>query len=104
MKASPVRLAWGLLLVVAVTWACSEPPARRSGEGGETPGVDAMPNPAHARCLADGYEVAPVMRDGIPVDAECVDRATGARCPVWEYFRGDCRLGGTQPAAEPPAQ
>ncbi len=51
-----------------------------------------LPNPAHARCLAEGYRVEPVVRGGIPADAECVDPTSGARCPVWAWFRGECRL------------
>jgi putative hemolysin len=55
-----------------------------------------MPNPAHQRCIADGYGIEVISRDGVPIDADCVARATGRRCRVWDYYRGDCVLDGTE--------
>src|SRR5437016_423976 len=50
-------------------------------------------NPAARKCLEDGYALQPMLgSDGLPVDHECVDRASGKRCEVWEYFRHECRL------------
>jgi putative hemolysin len=54
------------------------------------------PNPAARKCLEDGYELEPVFDpDGVPIDHQCVDKTTGKRCEVWEYFRGKCRLRET---------
>jgi putative hemolysin len=51
------------------------------------------PNPAARKCLDDGYELEPVRAaDGLPIDHDCVDKRTGKRCDVWDYFRGSCRL------------
>jgi putative hemolysin len=49
-------------------------------------------NPAHAHCLAHGGRIAPIIRNGIPSDADCVNPTTGQRCRVWSYYRGECRL------------
>lgn len=51
-----------------------------------------MPNPAARKCLEDGYELEPVLADGVPIDHDCVDKTSGKRCKVWDYFRGNCRL------------
>jgi len=85
---APIRWPVGLALAGVLAGVCSDEPAGPAAQGAR------VPNPAHARCIADGYQVEPVLRDGVPVDAECVAPATGARCPVWDYFRGDCLLPG----------
>lgn len=49
-------------------------------------------NPAARKCLEDGYRLRPVLKDGLPIDHLCVDKASGKQCEVWEYYRGKCRL------------
>jgi putative hemolysin len=52
-----------------------------------------LANPAARKCLEDGYQLEPVLdANGVPIDHDCVDKATGKRCKVWDYFRGSCRL------------
>lgn len=59
-----------------------------------TPGLS---NPAVRNCLEAGHVLEPVLANGVPIGHLCVDRASGERCEVWEYFRGTCRLGPTPP-------
>jgi putative hemolysin len=55
-----------------------------------------VPNPAARKCLEDGYDLQPV-RDaaGVPINHDCVDKRSGKRCEVWDYFRGNCGLRET---------
>ena len=77
--------AW--LLVAACTGADHGAAAQSQAERPK------MANPAARKCLDDGYELEPVLdAGGVPVDHLCVDKATGRRCEVWDYFRGKCRL------------
>lgn len=52
-----------------------------------------IPNPAAQKCVEDGYQLEPVLdKGGVPIDHDCVDKGSGKRCEVWQYFRGTCRL------------
>jgi putative hemolysin len=91
------RVPWKLIVGVvgASAWllvvACTNPDPHAAAQSrAEAP---RLPNPAARKCVEDGYEVEPV-RDasGVPIDHQCVDKATGKRCEVWDYFRGNCRL------------
>ena len=87
---TPVIPALGIcawLLVVACTGAEPRPAVQPRGQPSN------IPNPAARKCVEDGYELEPVLAaDGLPIDHYCVDKASGKRCEVWDYFRGDCRL------------
>jgi len=60
----------------------------------------AMPNPAAQKCIQDGYEVQPIIVNGVPQGSLCVDPATGKKCEVWQYYRGKCDLSNTAPATK----
>jgi len=62
--------------------------------GGAKGSPPALPNPAAVKCLADGYRLAPIYENGVPVGSWCVDPKSGARCDSWEYYRGECALPG----------
>ena len=49
-------------------------------------------NPAAARCVDDGYQLEPVVENGVSVDSLCVNPETGLKCEVWKYFRNECSL------------
>lgn len=50
------------------------------------------PNPASVHCVESGHLLTYEHENGLPVRGVCVDRETGAKCPVWAYFRGECTL------------
>ncbi len=82
-----------LLVLVAVHQTAAQGSATSQRAGGQLMvGGPAVSNPAYKKCLDDGFGVEPVIVNGIPRDAECVDPKTGRRCRVWEYFRGECSL------------
>ena len=51
-----------------------------------------LPNPADEKCMRDGYEIRPILVNGIPVDSECVNPDNGKTCKTWAYFRNECRF------------
>ena len=51
-----------------------------------------MANPAHEKCIADGYQIQTLYENGVPVGANCINPPTGESCEIWSYFRGDCTL------------
>lgn len=54
--------------------------------------VQHLANPADEKCLRDGYQVKPVLKNGIPIDSECINPDNGRKCQTWAYFRNECRL------------
>jgi putative hemolysin len=54
-----------------------------------------LPNPAVAKCIADGWRTEPVLSNGVPTGTVCVDPESGQRCEAWAYFRGECRAAGS---------
>jgi putative hemolysin len=51
-----------------------------------------MANPAHEKCIADGYQIQTLYENGVPVGANCINPPTGESCEIWSYFRGECTL------------
>ena len=51
-----------------------------------------MANPAAVKCINDGYELVPVIKNGVSVQSFCVNPENGKKCEVWKYFRNECRL------------
>lgn len=51
-----------------------------------------MPNPAAEKCIRDGFELEPIVVDGVPRGYRCVDPRTGKSCEVWQYYRNQCEL------------
>jgi putative hemolysin len=90
--------AWKALMLsgTLLTGACRamppEPPAAAAR----------MPNPAVAKCAADGWRTEPVLTNGVPTGSVCVEPGTGRRCEAWAYFRGECPP--PEPAAPPPGR
>jgi len=58
----------------------------------ETKNMGAAPNPAAEKCIRDGYNLEPVLENGVPVDYVCVNPETGKKCEIWKYFRNECNL------------
>lgn len=56
-----------------------------------------LPNPAVAKCRADGWRTEPVLTHGVPTGTVCTDPRTGRRCEAWAYFRGECPSGSGAP-------
>jgi len=82
------------LLVVALSVGCTP----TAVDSGAKESAQALPNPAAAKCVADGYRLVPIYENGVPVGNWCVDPESGARCDAWEYFRGECALDGERDA------
>ena len=51
-----------------------------------------VPNPASVHCVESGHLLAYEHENGLPVRGVCVNQETGAKCPAWAYFRGECSL------------
>lgn len=51
----------------------------------------ALANPAALHCEEQGHELVDAKTDNGST-LMCVDPATGSKCPVWKYFRGECEL------------
>lgn len=49
-----------------------------------------LPNPAVAKCIADGWQTEPVLNQGVPSGTICIDPKSAQRCEAWAYFRGEC--------------
>jgi putative hemolysin len=54
--------------------------------------MEKLANPAHKKCIVDGYQIRTLYENGVPIAAKCIDPSTGKECEVWDYFRGDCKL------------
>ncbi|MBF0412916.1 MAG: DUF333 domain-containing protein [Desulfamplus sp.] len=51
-----------------------------------------MANPAATRCIDDGYQLEPVVENGVTVEYMCVNPETGLKCEAWKYLRNECSL------------
>ena len=51
-----------------------------------------LANPAAVKCIDDGYELVPIMENGIQIGHRCRNPETGMTCEIWQYFRGECSL------------
>ncbi len=49
-----------------------------------------LPNPAVAKCLADGWRTESIMTNGAPTGTLCIEPKSGRQCEAWAYFRGEC--------------
>ena len=49
-----------------------------------------LPNPAAEKCAKDGFELKPIVINGVTRGYRCVDPRTGKSCDVWDYYRGQC--------------
>ncbi|SLM31769.1 exported hypothetical protein [Desulfamplus magnetovallimortis] len=49
-----------------------------------------MANPAAKKCVEDGYELKPIIKNGVTVGHMCIDPETNRSCEVWSYFRKEC--------------
>lgn len=78
------------VIAIAAVWAMS------TGCIGASP---AMPNPAAEKCIRDGFELKPIVENGVPVGYRCVDPRTGKSCEVWEYYRKQCDISAVAPSA-----
>lgn len=96
-----VRRRWTAAAVAGSLFlsAWPDPSAGRSGHADGSVPKEQLANPAYEKCIADGYEIEPVVPNGIPIDADCINRATGKHCRVWAYFRGECRLAAERGGA-----
>ncbi len=65
----------------------SRPASRSSSQG-----ASGMANPADEHCVEAGYRLDFIRKQGIPVDALCINDKTGAKCETWAFFRGECVL------------
>lgn len=74
--------------VSEVSEAATATTATATGGATATAGVA---NPASRHCLAQGFETDSAMMDGQSVDL-CVDPVSGAKCPLWDFYRGECGL------------
>jgi putative hemolysin len=85
-----------LCLLLAGCQASSAPPnvttVEREALDRAGPSAQRLPNPADEKCLRDGYQIKPILINGIPVDSECVNPSNGKTCRTWTYFRNECRL------------
>lgn len=92
-RPSVFPIALGLLLAGCQPTAA--PPAatgeRKPSDHIESSG-QRLPNPADEKCLRDGYELRPILVNGIPVASECVNPKTGKACRTWAYFHNECQL------------
>jgi putative hemolysin len=88
--------AIGLGLLLAGCQASSAPPtattAEREALDRAGPSAQRLPNPADQKCLRDGYQLKPILVNGVPVNSDCVNPVTGKTCRSWAYFRNECRL------------
>jgi putative hemolysin len=90
-----------LLIALCVLAGCqpSSAPPTTTGESQANQALDhpepsarGLPNPADEKCLRDGYELRPILVNGIPVASECVNPKTGKACRTWDYFHQECQL------------
>lgn len=51
-----------------------------------------MANPAASKCVNDGFELKPIMENGVTKEYLCINPATGKKCEVWKYYRGECSV------------
>lgn len=56
--------------------------------------AESLSNPAVEKCLEDGFELEPEVKNGVPLGYRCVNPKTTESCEVWQYYRGECRLTG----------
>lgn len=63
-----------------------------------------MPNPAAEKCIRDGFELKPIIVNGVPRGYRCVDPRSGKSCEVWEYYRNRCDLSTAVPLMPPKSQ
>lgn len=52
----------------------------------------AVSNPTIERCLSSGFEVEPVLDNGIVRSHLCVNAKAGKKCEAWAFYRGECAL------------
>ncbi len=89
-----IRVVGASVWVLVAACTCTDRHAAAQSQA-EAPKLS---NPAARKCLEDGYELEPVLDPGgVPIDHLCVDKATGKRCEVWDYFRGKCHLREAPP-------
>ncbi len=67
---------------------------------GGTPAPTAVPNPAAEKCIKDGFELEPIVVNGVPQGYRCVDPITGESCEVWAYYRDQCELTPKEPSSD----
>lgn len=58
----------------------------------DVPNRARMGNPASTRCINDGYQLEPVVKNGVIVQYLCINPQTGLKCEEWRYFRNECSL------------
>jgi putative hemolysin len=56
------------------------------------PEARSQANPAAVKCLTDGFQLEPVLKNGVPSGSLCKNPGTGKKCEVWKYYRQECRL------------
>lgn len=81
-----------VVILVALTSACSQMPDNQEvAENSQK-----LANPAHEKCIANGYQIQTLYENGVPKGANCINPSTGNECEVWAYFREECTLAQTE--------
>ncbi len=60
-----------------------------------------LSNPAAMKCLRDGFNLEPIVTDGVARGYLCVDPKSGKKCEIWDYYRGRCDLSEDPPDHAP---
>ena len=76
------------VIMLVLMSACSQ----MSGNEAAPDNREKLANPAHEKCIADGYQIQTLYENGVPIAANCINSSNGKDCEVWEYYRGNCTL------------
>ena len=49
-------------------------------------------NPTIQHCQESGYQVLPVVEDGVTRSHFCLNAESGKKCDSWAFYRGECSL------------
>lgn len=87
-----------LLLLAACTNPAAQPaaPGTQPGLGGSESHPATMADPSLAYCENNGYELVPVVKNGVPHSYLCVNKAKGLKCDSWAFYRKQCSLGNEE--------
>jgi putative hemolysin len=94
MMANGVRTSLYFALVL-ISGGCSAPNTDTSPDkvvNDQNKKMDNINDVSIEHCLKNGYEVAPIKRDNIPVSHLCVNKSDDRKCDSWAYYRGSCHL------------
>lgn len=89
---SKIAIATVLTLLGATTQGCQNRSDNLTESVAQSSGSVSARNPTIEHCQDLGYEVQPVVIDGVTQSHLCVNAQTGKKCDSWALYRKECSL------------